>query len=145
MKRTAIVGLDHLSIPVRRVAAARRFYVKALGALGMRVNMDFDNSFGMGSKAQKVVWIVKDPKASGDVHLALRVDHREEVDAFHRAALAAGGTDNGEPGVRKSYGPNYYAAFVHDPEGNNIEVVCYAKTKARRVDRRAGATAHQAH
>ena len=134
MKRTALVGLDHLSIPVRRVAAARKFYVGALGAIGMKVNMDFDDAFGLGSKSQKIVWIVKHAKASGGLHLALHVDHREEVDAFYAAALRAGGKDNGKPGLRKNYGPSYYAAFVHDPEGNNIEVVCYAKAakKARK-------------
>lgn len=129
MKRTALVGLDHLSIP--RMAAARKFYGAAFGALGMKVNMDFDAAFGMGSKTQKIVWIAKHAKAAGGVHLALHVDHREEVDAFHAAAIRAGGEDNGKPGVRKDYGPNYYAAFVHDPEGNNIEVVCYAKAGIR--------------
>lgn len=132
MKRTKIVGLDHLSIPVRRMAAARRFYVAALGAIGMKINMDFEDAFGMGSRSQKIVWLVKHAKASGGVHLALHVDHREEVDAFHAAAVKAGGKDNGLPGLRKDYGPDYYAAFVHDPEGNNIEVVCYAKISKRK-------------
>jgi catechol 2,3-dioxygenase-like lactoylglutathione lyase family enzyme len=73
-----------------------------------------------------------DRKASGKGHYAFRVEHREEVDAFHAAALAAGGKDNGPPGLRPDYGPRYYAAFVKDGEGNNIEVVCYARGKLRK-------------
>lgn len=124
--KTKIVGLDHLSIPVSKFAAAKEFYVGALGAIGMKINMELDDACGMGSKNQKIVWIVKS-KRPGGVHLALHVDHRKEVDAFYEAAIKAGGKDNGKPGIRKDYAPNYYAAFVHDPDGNNIEVVCYAK------------------
>lgn len=131
MKRTSIVGLDHVSLPVRRLAGARKFYEAALGAIGMKINMDVGDAFGMGSKNQKIFWLVKSAKAGGDAHFAFTVDNREEVDAFHAAALRAGGEDNGPPGLRPAYGPNYYAAFVHDPEGNNIEVVCYAKGPAR--------------
>jgi catechol 2,3-dioxygenase-like lactoylglutathione lyase family enzyme len=127
MKRTAIVAFDHVSLPVRRLAAARKFYVAALGAIGMKINMDMGDAFGMGSKSEKIFWLVKNSKASGGTHFAFRVDNREEVDAFYTAALRAGGEDNGPPGPRPDYGRNYYAAFVYDPEGNNIEVVCYAK------------------
>jgi catechol 2,3-dioxygenase-like lactoylglutathione lyase family enzyme len=129
MKRTRIVALDHVSLPIRRLAAARKFYVAALGAIGMKINLDMDDAFGMGSKNEKIFWIVKSSKAGGDAHFAFRVDHREEVDAFHAAALRAGGEDNGEPGLRPDYGPGYYAAFARDPEGNNIEVVCYGRAK----------------
>ena len=135
--RTAIVAFDHASLSVRRIAGARKFYVAALGAIGMKINMDMDDAFGMGSKTQKIFWIVKNPKAGGGEHFAFRVDHREEVDAFYAAALRAGGEDNGAPGPRPDYGPNYYAAFVHDPEGNNIEVVCYARVaKKKKAARR---------
>jgi catechol 2,3-dioxygenase-like lactoylglutathione lyase family enzyme len=132
MPRTSVVSFDHASLPVRRLAAARKFYVAALGAIGMKINLDMDDAFGMGSKKEKIFWLVKDAKASGGAHFAFRVDHREEVDAYYRAALAAGGEDNGAPGPRPDYGPNYYAAFVYDPEGNNIEVVCYARAPRRR-------------
>jgi catechol 2,3-dioxygenase-like lactoylglutathione lyase family enzyme len=131
MKRTKIVALDHLSLPVRGLKAARKFYQAALGAIGMKINMDVDGAFGMGSKNEKIFWLSQDRKAAGAAHLALRVDNREEVDAFHEAALAAGGEDNGAPGPRPEYGRNYYAAFVKDAEGNNIEVVCYAAQKKR--------------
>jgi catechol 2,3-dioxygenase-like lactoylglutathione lyase family enzyme len=130
MKRTRTVVLDHITVNVRDMKAARRFYQAALGAIGMRINLDFSSAFGMGSRNENIFWLARDRHASGDGHYAFRVDHREEVDAFHRAALEAGGTDNGKPGLRPDYGRNYYAAFVKDGEGNNIEVVCYARATA---------------
>jgi catechol 2,3-dioxygenase-like lactoylglutathione lyase family enzyme len=138
-KRTKIVGLDHISAPVRDMKAARRFYEAALGAVGMTINMDVGEAFGMGSGDQKIFWITRDKQAGGGAHYAFRVDHPEEVDAFHGAAMGAGGQDNGQPGPRPHYGPNYYAAFVKDKEGNNIEVVCYAR--AAKPSRRANAKA----
>lgn len=131
MKRTKIVALDHLSLPARGLKAARKFYDAALGAIGMKINLDVGSAFGMGSRNEKIFWISQDRRAAGGAHVALRVDTREEVDAFHEAAIAAGGEDNGAPGPRPDYGPNYYAAFVKDPEGNNIEVVCYTAQKRR--------------
>jgi catechol 2,3-dioxygenase-like lactoylglutathione lyase family enzyme len=98
----------------------------------MKINLDFSTTFGLGSKSENVFWLARDRKASGKGHYAFRVEHREEVDAFHAAALAAGGKDNGPPGLRPDYGPRYYAAFVKDREGNNIEVVCYASGKLRK-------------
>jgi catechol 2,3-dioxygenase-like lactoylglutathione lyase family enzyme len=131
-KRTRTVVLDHISVKVRDLKAARGFYQAALGAIGMRINLDFSSAFGMGSKNENIFWLSRDRRASGHGHYAFRVEYRHEVDAFHAAALAAGGTDNGAPGPRPDYGPNYYAAFVKDREGNNIEVVCYARAPARR-------------
>jgi catechol 2,3-dioxygenase-like lactoylglutathione lyase family enzyme len=130
--RTRIANLDHIGVNVRDLKAARRFYGAALGAIGMKINMDVGSAFGMGSRTQKIFWLGRDRKASGGGHYAFRVDHRAEVDAFHAAALTAGGRDNGKPGPRPHYGPHYYAAFVLDPEGNNIEVVCYARSGRRR-------------
>ncbi len=121
------VALDHISLPVRRLAAARKFYEAALGAIGMKINMDVGGAFAMGSQHEKIFWISQKRGATGGAHHAFRVAKRADVDAFHRAALAAGGTDHGAPGPRPDYGPNYYAAFVKDPEGNNIETVCYRK------------------
>jgi catechol 2,3-dioxygenase-like lactoylglutathione lyase family enzyme len=140
--RTPIVALDHLGANVRDLRAARRFYGAALGAIGMTINMDVGSAFGMGSKSEKIFWLARDRNASGDGHYAFRVEHREEVHAFHEAALAAGGTDNVQPGPRPNYGPSYYAAFVKDGEGNNIEVVCYARAvtpKARTPAKRSAA------
>ena len=119
--------MDHVGLHVRDIKAARAFYAAALGAIGMRINLDFTTAFGMGSRNENIFWLVRDRRAAGGVHHAFRVDHRWEVDAFHAAALAAGGKDNGKPGPRPNYGPHYYAAFVKDGEGNNIEVVCYAR------------------
>ncbi len=126
-----IVALDHISVHVRDLKRARKFYEASLGAVGMKVNLDFSSAFGMGSKKEKIFWLVRDRKASGNGHYALRVARRDEVDAFYSAALAAGGVDNGAPGPRPDYGSNYYAAFVKDAEGNNLEMVCYAKARSR--------------
>jgi catechol 2,3-dioxygenase-like lactoylglutathione lyase family enzyme len=132
-RHTRIASLDHITAPVRDLKAARAFYGAALGAIGMKVNMDVGGAFGMGSRTQKIFWLARDRKAGGGGHYAFRVDHPEEVDAFHAAALAAGGKDNGKPGPRPDYGPHYYAAFVKDREGNNIEVVCYARGVGRKA------------
>ena len=123
MPHTRIVPLDHIGVGVRDLRAARRFYTAALGAIGMKINMDVRSAFGMGSRTEKIFWLGRDPKASGGGHYAFRVDHREEVDAFYAAALSAGGTDNGPPGPRPHYGPHYYAAFVIDPDGYHVEAV----------------------
>jgi catechol 2,3-dioxygenase-like lactoylglutathione lyase family enzyme len=130
-RHTKIVALDHLSCVVRDLKAARAFYRPALGAIGMKINMDVEAAFGMGSRNEKIFWLSRQRKAAGGGHYAFRVDHREEVDAFHAAALSAGGRDNGKPGLRPDYGSSYYAAFVLDKEGNNIEVVCYRRPVRR--------------
>ena len=127
MKQTQTVVIDHLGTTVRDLKWARTFYSAALGAIGMRINMDFSTAFSFGSRNENIFWLSGDRKATGGGHFAFRVDHPEEVDAFHAAALAAGGEDHGAPGPRPNYGPNYYAAFVKDRDGNNIEVVCYAE------------------
>jgi catechol 2,3-dioxygenase-like lactoylglutathione lyase family enzyme len=127
-----MVGLDHVTAPVRDLRAARKFYRAALGAIGMRINLDVSSAFGMGSKDEKIFWLSRDRGASGNAHYAFRVASRAEVDAFHAAAIKAGGTDHGKPGPRPDYGRNYYAAFVKDPEGNNLEVVCYAPAARKR-------------
>jgi catechol 2,3-dioxygenase-like lactoylglutathione lyase family enzyme len=131
MKHTPIVQLDHITVKVRSLKAAHRFYEPTLAALGMKTNLDVGSAFGMGSKNEKIFWLERDRNASGNGHYAFRVDQRAEVDAFWNAALAAGGTDHGKPGPRPDYGPSYYAAFVKDPEGNNIEVVCYTRESSR--------------
>jgi catechol 2,3-dioxygenase-like lactoylglutathione lyase family enzyme len=127
MPQTSIVTLDHLTVPVKDLKGARAFYQAALEPLGMHINLDYPSAFGMGSKSENIFWLARDRQASGGGHYALRVENRDEVDAFHAAALRAGGQDNGPPGTRPDYGPSYYAAFVKDREGNNIEVVCYRK------------------
>jgi catechol 2,3-dioxygenase-like lactoylglutathione lyase family enzyme len=127
------VALDHVTLAVRRPAAARKFYEAALGAIGMNINMEVGSAFGMGANGEKIFWIERDPKASGGEHYAFRVRRRADVDAFYDAAMRAGGLDNGPPGTRPDYGSSYYAAFVKDREGNNIEVVCYAPPRKSRA------------
>jgi catechol 2,3-dioxygenase-like lactoylglutathione lyase family enzyme len=115
--------IDHVSIPVADVAAARAFYEQALAPLGAQVVVERPGAviFG-GGQGQGLVGVRQGTEYRGPVHVALSTD-RAGVDAFHEAALAAGGTDNGAPGVR-DFAPNYYAAYVRDPDGNNIEAVC---------------------
>jgi catechol 2,3-dioxygenase-like lactoylglutathione lyase family enzyme len=127
--KKGVVELDHISVPVRRFRDARKFYEAAFGAIGMTVNLEFPDACGFGAKGEKIFWLVRDRKAVGGGHYALRVDRRELVHAFYDAAIAAGGIDHGPPGPRPNYGPNYYAAFVKDGERNNIEVVCYATSR----------------
>ena len=120
-KRTRTVVLDHISLPVRDLRRGRAFYSAALGAIGMKINLDFSSAFGLGSRDENIFWLVRDRRAAGHGHYA-----------FHAAALAAGGKDHGRPGPRPNYGPHYYAAFVKDAEGNNIEVACYARVRRPR-------------
>lgn len=122
--------IDHLGIPVKDIAASRRFYEAALAPLGYRVLGEETNTLGnnvvlMG--ADEIDFVIADGEPVTDgTHFAFRVETRAEVDAFHAAALAAGGKDNGAPGIREDYHPNYYAAFVIDPDGMNVEAVCHA-------------------
>jgi catechol 2,3-dioxygenase-like lactoylglutathione lyase family enzyme len=118
-----VTMLDHIGIPVTDLAQSKKFFVSALAPLGYKVLFDLAHAVGMGSEAAPAFWIGKG-QTGAPLHIAFFAADRESVDAFHRVALAAGGRDNGQPGVRAQYHPNYYAAFVHDPDGNNIEVVC---------------------
>ena len=88
------------------------------------VAMQFENFVGMSDEGMPDFWITPTDKTSSGTHIAFRTD-RARVDAFYAAALAAGGVDNGAPGLRADYHPHYYAAYVIDPEGNNVEVVCH--------------------
>ncbi len=118
--------IDHLGLAVRDVAASRAFYEKALAPLGYSVVRDYGSAavgFGAGSKPD--FWLGQGTPAVG-LHVALVARDRAAVAAFHAAALAAGGRDNGPPGVRAHYHPDYYGAFVWDPDGYNIEAVCHA-------------------
>jgi catechol 2,3-dioxygenase-like lactoylglutathione lyase family enzyme len=119
---------DHVGLNVRDYAASRAFFEQALGPLGYRVVMAFDEwkAAGLGTGEKPEFWIFeREPYGTG-THVAFTCADRATVDAFHDAALDAGGIDNGGPGLREQYHPTYYGAFVHDPDGNNIEVVCHA-------------------
>ena len=119
--------LDHVTIGVTDFAKARDFYDKALAPLGVaRLYGDGAHFAGYGEAPRAWFWIgIRDAVATG-AHIAFAAKSRADVDAFYRAALAAGGRDNGGPGLRPNYAPTYYGAFVLDPDGHNIEAVCHA-------------------
>ena len=127
--------IDHMGIAVSDIEKSRKFYEAALGPLGMSVQMEVKPeqtesggaALGFGVPGEKIFWIADQERPGEGTHVAFRADRRDQVDAFHAAALKAGGRDNGAPGPRPLYGPNYYAAFVYDPDGANIEAVCYAE------------------
>ena len=122
---------DHISLGVRDIRRAKTFYDAALGALGYaRLNESAD-SLGYGKDAVGL-WIgatdspvPADPKSG--LHVCFSAPNRESVARFHAAALANGGRDNGKPGIRADYAPNYYAAFVIDPDGYRLEALCLRK------------------
>lgn len=122
--------IDHCGLDVADFARARAFYDRALAPLGIAVIVEpapkvcgYGRTGGGDVQAGEQSFWIGEGRAGGHLHLAFAARSREEVDAFHREAVAAGGIDNGAPGIREKYGPNYYAAFVLDPEGHNIEAV----------------------
>jgi catechol 2,3-dioxygenase-like lactoylglutathione lyase family enzyme len=115
---------DHVGIPVSDVAASRRFYEQALEPLGAEVAMEWEG--GVAFKAgEGPMFAIRQRDQVAPVHVAFSTD-RAGVNAFYDAAIAAGGKDNGAPGIRAHYHQDYYAAFVHDPDGHNIEAVSHA-------------------
>ena len=120
---------DHVDFAVADFSRSRAFYVQALGALGISPVIDIKRDdgregTGFGTTEMPRFWIGKGAAASGRLHLAFEASSRGAVNAFHRAALDAGGQDHGPPGLRTQYGESYYAAFVLDPDGHVIEAVC---------------------
>jgi catechol 2,3-dioxygenase-like lactoylglutathione lyase family enzyme len=123
--------INHISIGVRDIARAKRFYDAALAPLGYTCLSESPGSLGYG-QGTPALWIsaVERPvpaDAASGLHVCFDAPTRAGVKAFHAAALKAGGRDNGKPGVRADYGPDYYAAFVIDPEGYRIEAYCGGK------------------
>jgi catechol 2,3-dioxygenase-like lactoylglutathione lyase family enzyme len=119
---------DHISIGVRDLKRAKHFYDATLGPLGYPCLSDGDSALGYG-KGSVSLWIGPTehpvpPDDGSNLHFCFAAPTRASVDAFHAAALSSGGTDNGAPGLRADYGPNYYAAFVVDPDGYRIEAYC---------------------
>ena len=114
--------LDHVRIPVKDFDESRKFYEEVLGALGAGVVMEFPGLVLLGTQDGMVALAQSDDVTP--MHIAFKAD-REGVHRFYETALGAGGKDNGGPGVREELHPNYYAAFVHDPNGHNIEAVCH--------------------
>lgn len=133
--------IDHMGVTVRNLQDAQAFYDAALAPLGLAVVMSVTAEqtggaahLGYGAMQSRpdllvgkpTFWITEAETPTGAMHIAFLAADRAQVDAFHRAALAAGGADNGAPGVRPHYHPNYYGAFVLDPDGRNVEAVCHA-------------------
>jgi catechol 2,3-dioxygenase-like lactoylglutathione lyase family enzyme len=124
--------IDHLGITVGNFAASRTFYLAALRPLGIGLVMEVSiedgaaaPATGLGANGKPFFWI-SEGKVAGSMHLAFVASTRAQVDAFHEAAVRAGATDHGAPGLRPHYHPNYYGAFVIDPNGINLEAVCHA-------------------
>lgn len=124
--------LDHTGVAVTDFPRSKAFYQAALAPIGYALIMEFPASVtgsvdvaGFGEPPQPDFWISAGSANKPPIHVAFRVRSRALVDAFHQAALAAGGRDNGAPGLRPHYHANYYGAFVLDPDGHNIEAVCH--------------------
>ena len=126
--------IDHIGFSVSDYERAKAFYGQALAPLGYVLVKEVPAekteagfaAAGFGADGKPDFWIAGEGKLERPVHVAIIAQRRADVDAFYRAALAAGGRDNGPPGLRPHYQPNYYAAFVLDPDGHNIEAVCQA-------------------
>lgn len=126
--------LDHVGFAVADAERSKAFYEAALAPLGVTLQMSIPAekngsggaAHGFGTPNDPFFWIGDNEAVGEGTHVAFRAGSRAQVDAFHAAALAAGGRDNGAPGIRPQYHENYYAAFVFDPDGANIEAVCHA-------------------
>jgi catechol 2,3-dioxygenase-like lactoylglutathione lyase family enzyme len=116
---------DHIGIGVTDLAQSKAFFLRALEPLGVRVAMEGPYGVGMGQNGKPSLWLSETQEAPAHLHLAFAAVNRAQVDAFYEAALAAGGKDNGAPGLRPHYHANYYGAFVIGPDGHNIEAVCH--------------------
>ena len=125
--------LDHVGFSVSDIRRSRAFYEAALKPLGITILMEVTpemtesggTALGFGKDGKPFFWVGDNEQVGQGTHIAFAVDDRATVDAFHAAALAAGGKDHGAPGLRPHYHPDYYAAFVLDPDGQNIEAVCH--------------------
>jgi catechol 2,3-dioxygenase-like lactoylglutathione lyase family enzyme len=127
-----MADLDHTSLSVSDFAAAKAFYSAALKPLGITVLMEFPKEVtgnvdvaGLGADGKPFFWLAGAGKTTPRIHIAFGANSRSEVDAFYKAAIAAGGKDNGPPGIRAMYHPAYYGAFVLDADGHNVEAVCH--------------------
>jgi catechol 2,3-dioxygenase-like lactoylglutathione lyase family enzyme len=117
---------DHVGFRVRNLETSRKFYLSALAPLGVGVAMEGPYGVGLGRSGKPSLWLSQGEPPASPLHIAFTAKNRADVDAFHAAALAAGGKDNGPPGLRPHYHPNYYGAFAIDPDGHNIEAVCHS-------------------
>jgi catechol 2,3-dioxygenase-like lactoylglutathione lyase family enzyme len=124
-QRAGALVFDHVVFGVSDYAASKAFYLKALEPIGIAVVMEGPLGLELSADGKTSLCIFHTDEKPAHLHLAFTAADRRQVDAFHRAALAAGGRDNGAPGLRPRYHANYYAAFVIGPDGHNIELVCH--------------------
>ena len=125
--------IDHIGFPVSDYARSKDFYLKALAPLGYGLVMEVTQeqqpgghpAAGFGADGKPDFWIGGEGGLNKPMHVAILAKDRATVDAFHKAAIAAGARDNGPPGIRAHYHPSYYGAFVLDPDGHNVEAVCH--------------------
>ena len=117
--------IDHIGITVSDYDRSKQFFCRALAPLGIQLVMEVEGWAGLGKGGKPKLWFGVGGQKQGPMHIAFIADTRDQVRAFHAAALAAGGTDNGPPGLREIYHPNYFGAFVLDPDGHNVEAVCH--------------------
>lgn len=117
--------IDHMGFQVSDLARSRDFFVAALKPLGMTITKQGEGWVMIGREREGDLWLGAFGAVTSPIHVAFSAKTREQVREFYAAALAAGGTDNGAPGIREQYHPNYYGAFVIAPDGHNIEAVCH--------------------
>ena len=116
---------DHIGFGVTDLDASKQFFLEALEPIGVSVVMEGPYGIGLGQDNKPSLWFHETVDKPAPIHLAFTAEDRQQVDAFYRAALAAGGKDNGSPGLRPKYHQHYYGAFVISPDGHNVEVVCH--------------------
>jgi len=117
--------IDHIGLAVSDYEKSKEFFCKALSPLGIVLVTEKHGWAGLGKNGKPEFWFGIHSAAQLPLHIAFLADSPRQVDAFYEAALAAGGTDNGPPGIREFYHPNYYGAFVLGPDGHNVEAVCH--------------------
>jgi len=117
--------IDHIGIAITDYDKSKAFYLKALAPLDIELIAETQGWAGFGKNGKPDFWLGPDEKVQTPMHIAFLAESREKVDQFYEAAIAAGARDNGKPGVREIYHPDYYGAFVIDPDGHNIEAVCH--------------------
>ena len=115
---------DHIGLKVKDVGVSARFYQAALAPLGHVLASQDDSGAGFGPAGAPALWLYRAEESGSGTHVAFAAPDRAAVDRFHADGLKAGGRDHGRPGLRADYGPTYYAAFLIDPDGNNVEAVC---------------------
>ena len=116
---------DHVGFGVSDYAASKAFFLKALEPLGVKSVMEGEHGLGLGQNNKPSLWIFRSTEKPMRLHIAFTAENRRQVEAFYQAALEAGGKDNGAPGLRPHYHPNYYGAFIIGPDGHNVEAVCH--------------------